>query len=332
MSNNLIRLRQIPLSPIGALANDVVIYIRFSRERTDSSNYFINAQGNQVDLNPELGPTISTIWYRLQIEDIDRTTGLVRISGILDNNGNPINNIPDDNVIYKSDKLEAFYFYQELDLVFNKISLNPIFNRQLLTTGISIYIKPIRSTIGGVTQPSSLSVTDYLLFDENENILFASDPAVPQAGSVDSFFTTLPNDLELARIFVRNTAVVRDITDTNLVDTRIVGGRLIDPLPQEIIDIINANTNGMYYLRDWDGIVMPGNSVVVIKLPLYILNDTYKPTGTRLTGTALTARMIDVRRACKKHIAAGILPIVRFYDQFGNIHYDLNPPLDRVYF
>lgn len=354
MDNNLIRLRQVPLAPVGAVTNDIVIYIRYSRERSDTANYLIQAAGNQADPVPYSGNTLSTIWYRLSIEDIDRTTGIIRINGVIAPDGTLMNAIPNDNVIYKSDQLVAFYYYQELDLVYNKISLNPILDRSLLTNGISVYISPVRanvydSNLAAYTLYSSTVTINHLLFDKNERIVASSDPLAPIGITLDEFYmlssaailqTGVPlitadrtTFLELARVFVRNTAVIRDITDSNLVDTRIEGGRLIDVLPPEIIDIINTNTHDMYYLRDWDGVVLPINSVVVIKIPSYLLNDNFEQSGTMLTGDDLFRRMIDIRRTCKKHLAAGVLPVVRFYNNStGAIQYQLNPPLDRIYF
>lgn len=344
MSNNLLRLRQVPLVPQGVILTDVVVYVRFSRERQDTANYIINTAGGQSDVIPYTTNTISTVWCRLSIEDIDRTTGIVKINGVLKPNGTPISLLPDDNVIYQSDQLLAFYFYQELDLVFNKISLNPILNRALLTTGISIYITPARATVNGISYIATSTVA-YLLFDENEIIIGASDPQVPLGITIDAFYaqtdsTGIPlmfNDrstfLELARVFVRNVATIRDITLVNLVDTRIEGGRLIDTLPQEIIDIADLNTHGLYYLKDWGSVILPANSVVVIKVPTYLLNNTFKPGGVMLTGDALAARQLDIRRICKKHMAAGVLPVLRFYDNTtGVIRFDLNPPLDREFF
>ncbi len=344
VDNNLLRLRHVPLGNNGDVPDDVFIYIRFSRERTDTVNYTINSTGETVDLNPYSQVNPSTVWCRIRIEDIDRTTGLVKVAGIEDASGNLLSTIADDNVIYRSDTLVAFYYYQQKDLIFQKISLNPVLDRSLLTHGVSIYATPMRANIGGAQYLSSNTV-DYLLFDENEVIIGASDSTVPLGETVDEFFAVTDGSgipqmfhdrttfLELARVFVRNTAVIRDITDSNLVDTRILGGNILDPLPPEVIDIININTNGLYYLRYWAGIILPGNSVVVVKLPSYLLNDNYKEDGTLLTDDELIARQLDIRRVVKKHIASGVLPLVRFYDNVsGEIDYSLTPPLDRIWF
>lgn len=354
MNNNLLRLRQIPLLPIGTITNDVVIYIRSSEDRSDTVNQAIDVAGGQPDFAPDtpIQPVVlSSKWYRLQIEDIDRTTGLVRISGVVDPTGNPVSNLPDDNVIYNNDNLVAFYYYNETDLIYNKISLNPLFDQPLLTQGISLYLTPAIATVtnGGITTTYQINAAttnsvNFLRFDQNEVIIEASDPNVVTGQTLTNFYSTsdgsgiplLTNDrttfLELARVFARNVNAITDITTSNLVDTRIVGGSLMPNLPPEVITIINRNTNGMYYLTDWAGSVLPGNSVITIKVPLYLLNDNYTISGNMLSGDNLQARMIDIRRTCKKHIATGALVLLRFYDQYGNIRFDLDPPLDRIWF
>lgn len=351
ISNNTIRLRQIPLLPTGSITDtgldingDIQIYIRYSEDRTHNVNldvnYIINTAGGLEDIAPFTANNPveqSAIWCRLSIEDVDRTTGLVRINGIVTPNGQLISNIPNDNLIFNNDTLEAFYYYNEINLVFNKISLNPLFDQALLDDGISIYIVPAQTTLSPATsQPTPLqSVTNYIRFDSNEIIIDASDPTVPIGQLLTAYYTnlntTIPS-LELARIFVRNTATLNQITKTNLIDTRIIGGQLLDNLPPEIINLINQNTNDMYYLRDWNGQVLPGNSVIVMKLPMFLLNEDYTVNTTQLTGTNLTDRMLDIRRTCKKHLAFGVLPLIRFYDNHGNIQYNLTPPLDRIYF
>jgi hypothetical protein len=106
----------------------------------------------------------------------------------------------------------------------------------------------------------------------------------------------------------------------------------MDDLPADIIALINSHIHGLYDLKDWAGTVMPGNSVVIFRLPQYLLNDDYSPTGTPITDVGpRTSRMVNIRNICKKHLASGVLPIVRFYDVAGNITADI-PPLDRRYF
>jgi hypothetical protein len=350
LDNNLIRLRQNPISQAGIINNDVEIYIRQSTERSDQVNEFITGAGNIFDTTPYVSNAISSVWWRVIIDDIDRNTGLVKIGGVIApptagpwGAANTAITTGDDALIYNSDSLHAFYFFQQLEYTYTKMSFNPIFDRSLLTNGISIYIKPAKSDINNViyTFPS---VIDHLIFDENENIIFASDPLVPLGGKVSDFFIQTDNSgvplvgrdqstfLELARIFVRNTATIRDITNTNLVDTRIAGGVLMPVLAPEVIEQINIDTNGLFQLLNWQGAILPGNSVVVVKVPSYLLNDDYLVSGTPLTGDALNGRMVDIRTKCKKHLAAGVLPIVRFYDNDTGEVLPIKPPLDRRFF
>jgi hypothetical protein len=349
LDNNLLRLRQNPISPLNLINNDVEIYIRNSTQRSDTMNQLITGQGNIFDPIPFSSNTISNIWWRVRVDDIDRNTGLVKTGGLI----KPLNPGPwdvpgftvsdNDSLVYASDDIHAFYFFEQLDYVYSKISLNPIFDRSLLSTGISIYIKPARSNVNGVLYIPP-TVVDHLIFDENEKVIFASDPAVVLGSTVDEFFTLSDNSgkpivgadqtkfLELARVFVRNTATIRNITDGNLVDTRILGNVLMPNLPPEVIAQINFDTHGLYDLLNWQGEVLPGNSVVVVKIPGYMLNDDYTPSGTPLVGDVLTQRMLDLRIMCKKHLAAGVLPILRFYDNNTGATLPIKPPVDRTLF
>lgn len=350
LDNNLLRLRQNPISPLGEIANDVEIYIRNSTQRSDATNQYINGTGQNFDPVPYSGNTISNVWWRVLVDDIDRNTGLVKTGGLSSppvagpwGVANTQITTGNDSLMYINDDLHAFYFFEQLDYVYTKISLNPIFDTTLLSTGVSIYIKPARANVGGVVYAPT-TVVDHIIFDQNENIIGASDPLVPLNGTVDDFFAASDSSgipiigkdqtkfLELARIFVRNTAVITDITDSNLVDTRIPGGVLLPNLPAEIVAQINLDTHGLYPLLNWQGEVLPGNSVVIIKVPSYLLNDNFMVSGNPLTGSALTQRMIDIRTTCKKHLAAGVLPIVRFYDNNTGLVLPIKPPLDRTLF
>jgi hypothetical protein len=357
LDNDLVRLRQTPLSNSNIRtgsdinpAENVRVYLRASSERSNEINELINAAGGKVDTAPYLGNETTEGWWELIIDGIDRNTGLIRVKGIrgkLDPSDTDPTDIltGDDAKIYASDTLIAFYYYEELEYTFKKINLNPIQNRQLLTSGVSIYMRPPAYKLGSAASIPASTTVDYLMFDKDQKIIKASDTSVVLGGALEDFYAAGATEeipgvgynqtllLEIARIFVRNTALIRDITDENLVDTRQQGGLLIEDLPQEVIDLINRSTNDMYELRNWDGIVLPGNSVVIIKVPSYLLNDNWEADGTLLIGDALTRRMIDIRNLCKKHLASGVLPIVRFYDNATReIVETYKPPLDRRYF
>lgn len=347
IDNQTLRLRNIPLRPAGLYPNDLYIYITNSSSRSDSSNYNINTQGNLFDssvFNPSNNNIPSAIWWRLIVTDIDRNSGLVTIGGIQSADGITTITTGLDADIYQDDILLAFYYYQELDYVFNDINLNPTLDDAVLTAGISVYIRPAIYTTANGSSGSVNSVSDYLLFDQNQIILQASDPLVSLGQTLSAFYSATNGSgipaigedqttfLELGRIFIRNAATIRNITNGNIVDARIQGGTLMENPPVSIQELINTNTNLMYSLLDWGGIIMPGNSVVVIQLPYYLTYDNYTPQGNALSGANLTNRLLDIRRTVKKNMALGVLPILRFYDAVGNPMDSLNPPLDRVWF
>lgn len=345
IDNQTLRLRNIPLMPNGIQPNQLYIYIRQSSERSDNTNQLITAAGNNEDIsiyNPSNNNIASAIWYRLKVNSIDTNSGLIAIGGILNPDGTPAFISGNDALLYNTDQYVAFYYYQQLGYIFNQINLNPIYSPQLLNQGVSIYIQPAQYVVGNISG-SNNKVVAYLFFDVNNKIIGGSSTSLPIGMDLDVFYSTgsgsgIPGIfddrttfLELARIFVRNTNIINDITNDNLVDARIQGGRLENNPPPEIQSLINSNTNGMWSLFNWGGIILPGNSVIVINLPSYLTNDDFSPTGNALSGNNLTNRLLDIRRICKKNMAFGVLPIIRFYDSAGNPVDTLNPPLDLYY-
>lgn len=345
IDNTTIRLRNIPLMQPNIQANQLYIYITNSTQRSNNTNYLINTAGGLTDTSLYIqsnNNVPSQIWYRLIIDSIDTNSGLVSISGIQSPDGTITFTTGDDALLYNSDSLLAFYYFQELNYIFNKINLNPVFNPQLLNIGVSLYIQPAQYSVNNISGNNS-AVTSYLLFDNNEMIIGTSDSGVPTNGTVSltqfytggdgsgipGIFQDRTTFLELARIFVRNTSILDNILNGNLVDARIQGGQLMQPVPPEIQNIINNNTNEMWPLFNWHGIIMPGNSVVVIQLPYYLTYDDYTAQGNPLSGQDLINRLLDLRRTVKKNMAFGVLPILRFYDAAGNPMDSLNPPLDQ---
>jgi hypothetical protein len=334
IDNNLIKLKQTPvIPPTDNVANKIKIYIRKSTSRSDTINELINVGG--VEINTETdGPFIdnsdSTYWWQAIIEDYDRNTGYVKISGIQPPPGTSYT-IPDaDNMLFSNDELYAFYYYHEEEYTYTEINLNPILDRSLTECGISVYLKPARG-LGNSGRFITDKTVNYLRFDENN---YCEEYGV----TVDEFYqlsdstgdsTDRATYLELGRVYVRNTAVIRDITDGNIVDARIKGGILKDPLDDTIRGLLDVNSNGLAQLRYWDSSVWPTSSVVVIKLPDFLLNDTWVSTGTLLTGDDLTNRLNDIRNICKKHLAIGVLPLVRFYNSITGEITGIKPPIDR---
>jgi hypothetical protein len=334
IDNNLIKLKQTPLIPeTENIVNKIKIYIRKSTSRTDTINELINNAGLILDTEndgPFIDNTDSTYWWQAIVEDYDRNTGYIKISGIQPPPGSHYT-IPDtDNMLFANDAIYAFYYHQEDEYVFTELNLNPILDRSLTKCGISIYIKPARGTGN-----SGRFVTDktihYIRFNEDD---YCEEYGV----TIDEFFAQSDNTgditdhatyLELGRIYVRNIAVLRDITDGNIVDARIRGGLLKDPVSDTIRNLLQSNSNGLYDLRYWDSAVWPTNSVVVIRLPDFLLNDNWENTGTALAGDDLTNRLTDIRNICKKHLAIGVLPIVRFYNSTTGIMTSIKPPIDR---
>jgi hypothetical protein len=349
VDNTLLRLRQTPLS-LEASINPLRIYVRESSDRSDLLNTLINSTGAILDPNdtPFTDNSSSSHWWQVNITDIDQNSGLIKVSGLTP----PVGlTVPTDLVItdndmkvFTTDSLYAFYYYKELEYTYMALNLNPVLDRYITKGGFSIYIKPARAYVNGANYIAS-SVVNYIRFDDSEIITGGSDPSITTGITVDDFFAISDDSgvpeigrdhktfLELGRVFIRNTSTIRDITDGNIVDTRSRGGLLMDNLPTSVVNTINANTHGMYDLRYWDGEIMPGNSVVIFRLPSYLLNDNYEESGTPLTGTSLQSRYIDIREVCVKHLAAGVMPIIRFYDNAtGEILINLKPPIDREWF
>jgi hypothetical protein len=375
IDNDMLRLKQTPLAKFNDTdeLRNIRIYIRRSIDRTihdpSTTSNDVNAIINSAGLNTstavattalsQTAPDWASIgWQELDIEDIDRNSGLVRIAGLKGTmpDGSAFNE--KDNAIYTTDEIVACYYYIEEEYTFNKINFNPLANKAILGGGISIYLKPAKAygypgIVGSSLEDLSFtlpSTVEWIRFDADENIVDSSNGLSVTGTTIDAFYqaykaNNLPQEgddqtkfVELARIFLSPSSSIRDITDENLVDTRILGGGLINPLPQDSVDLIEANTYGMYRFRNWDGATFPGNSVVIIQLPIEKLTSL-----TTKTPETIQSTMRDLVTTCKKHIAAGVMPIVRFYDhttgQIVDTILDDNgevvsahPPLDRNYF
>lgn len=377
VDNNMLRLKQTPLAKFDDSdeLKTLHIYVRRSTDRTihdpstgsNDVNALINAAGLSTSTAVASAALALTTpdwtaigWQELEIEDIDRNSGLVKISGLEGTlpDGSAFNS--KDNAIYTTDEIVACYYYIEEEYTFNKINFNPLANRTLLGGGISVYLKPARAygypgietaTLNGYSI-SFANTVEWLRFDADENIVESSTGLVPvgTGNTVDAFYATsnvdnIPQEehdqtkfIELARIFISPSSTIRDITDENLVDTRILGGGLFEPLPQDIVDIIEGNTFGMYRFRHWEGATFPGNSTVIIQLPIEKLTSLATKTPEIIEAT-----MRDLVTVCKKHTAAGVMPIVRFYNHTTGAIVDTvlddnsneisaHPPLDRNYF
>lgn len=364
IDNQTVRLKQTPLARYTDSDDmkEIHLYVRKSVDRTytlnDNINDLINAAGNK--LTTSAAATIlsasspdwdSITWQELEISDIDRNSGLVRISGLKDSE----NYNRKDNAIYTTDEIVACYYYIEEEYTLTGINFNPLANRDLLTGGVSIYLKPAKAYPYPGVESATLEETfiypttvEWLRFDEDENIVAQSASGSTFSGNIDDFYAVtnennIPSEgndhskiVELARIFISPSSSIRDIVDENLIDTRIAGGNLFETLPEDVLAKVNENTYGMYPFRNWDGAVFPGNSVVVIQLP-----------KEKLTGASSQEELNDIMsnlvNVCKKHLAAGTLPIVRFYDsatdQIVDVVPDISgnplsahPPIDRTLF
>jgi hypothetical protein len=209
--------------------------------------------------------------------------------------------------------------------------------------GVSLYIKPAKYYNTNVESSFSLGMNsptvEYILFDNNNKIVSGSNSTINNfSGTVDEYFSSIYHPdvpleggdhtlfLELARIYIAPTSTIKDLAD-QVVDTRTKGNKLLSNLPVDVVDNLNTNSYNMFSLINWGESAFPANSVIVIRLPDYVLDID----GVRATGDTLTQLLIEIRKACKKHLATGILPIVRFYDSTTGELLDIQPPLDRSF-
>ncbi len=363
IDNNTLRLKQTPLPKTSDTISDKIhIYIRKSLDRTSAINNAITAAGgilsnSEAFLASSPTNTVSSRWWELEVGDIDRNSGLVKILGIKQPSGDSTvyETFSDvDNAIYTTDEIVACYYYIEEEYTYIRRNFNPLSDRTLLDHGVSIYIRPAKAygypgntdaKLPSTSYPAD-HVVEYLLFNKNEEITdYSNDAAsIPIGQTLDAFYTSGADSpiakeganqtllLEIARVFVGGSSTIYDISEGGLTDARIKGGVLMDNLPPDVIGVLDSNTYGMYGFRNWDSAVYPGHCVVVFKLPTYLLNDNYEETGTPLTGENLDSRLIEVREDCKKHLSTGEFPIVRFYDNSTGAISLIKPPLDRTGF
>jgi hypothetical protein len=334
IDNNTVRLKQTPLSsPIDiGTPWSIRLYIKKSIDRTDSTNETINGSGNDASENN---------WCYFVVNDYDRNSGLIKIGNLLDPTGLRVSTTPADNLIYSTDVLYASYYYKEEEYTYLKCNFNPLTNKNILSKGVSLYIKPAKYY--NIASPSTLPTglnspsIEYILFDKDEKVVGGSNDTIRNfVGTLDDYYASIyyPDTpleggdhtlfLELARVYTAPTSTVKDLLDS-VIDTRSQGNILVSNLPQDVIDKLNNNSYDMFDLYNWSEAAYPANSVVIIRLPDYVLN----VAGVRPVGDALNAKMIEIRKSCKKHLAAGILPIIRFYDSTNGNLLDLQPPIDR---
>lgn len=108
------------------------------------------------------------------------------------------------------------------------------------------------------------------------------------------------NTILLARVQVRPNSTYENI---DIIDTRTRGGGLLESIGRNIINEVCPEASSYWDIGYWDGEPYQENSVLVIKLPRYIL----KEYGGRLTKE-------EAEEAVNKHMALGTFYIIEYVE------------------
>jgi hypothetical protein len=189
-------------------------------------------------------------WRLNQFVDIDPNTGVIQVSVELD----------------PTDIIFGFYSYQEPDVLFTDLDINPYTNPIVRNSIVSFYVK----TNGA----DPLHYIYYQVQDENGNVLATNDTA-PLIGT-NNFFGTL---------LVGQAVSAGDFTFT---DARQRGGGL-GPLYQKIPQAVN-----FWDLGFWDGKPFPAGGAMMIYLPVTLQNTFTEGEIAQIIGAVIPMGTIPV--------------------------------------
>jgi hypothetical protein len=239
IDNHTLRLKQTPLAKYAdtAATKTLHIYVRKSLDRTSLLSNDVNALINDLGAQTTTAQAAvylaettplwdSILWQELEVEDIDRNSGIVKISGL--KGTGPFNSR--DNAIYATDEIVACYYYIEEEYTFSTVNFNPLTNQAIRNGGISIYLRPAKAygyygVAGNELEGSEYiasATIGWLRFDENEEIKESSSNTA-DAKYVDDFYlindgSCIPQEgfdhtkfVELARVFISPSSAIRDI-------------------------------------------------------------------------------------------------------------------------
>jgi hypothetical protein len=189
-------------------------------------------------------------WRLNQFVDIDPSTGVLQVAVELD---------PTD-IVY------GFYSYEEDDVVFRGLDLNPYTNPSVRNRVIEFYQKT-----NGI---DPLHYLYYTVLNEDGSTFSTNDPA-PNTGTNHLFGTVL----------VGQSTSVGDFT---FVDARVRGGGLA-PLYQSIPQAVN-----FWDLGFWDGKPFPAGGAMIIYLPVTVQNTFTAAEVSQIIGAVVPMGTVPV--------------------------------------
>jgi len=189
-------------------------------------------------------------WRLNQFVDIDSTTGVLQVAVEL---------APDDIVF-------AFYSYEEDDIVFRGLDVNPYTNPAIRNRVIQFYQK--------VNGADPLHYIYYNILNEDGST-FATNDTAPSTGTNNLFGTVLVGQ-------------ATSIGDFVFVDERIRGGGLA-PLFQNIPQSVN-----FWDLGFWDGKPFPAGGSMIIYLPIGLKNTFSSEEVSAIIGSVIPMGTVPV--------------------------------------
>lgn len=242
---------------------------------------------------------------RFGIRSIDHTKGFIDIDGL----------------VLKSDwVITSNYYHNEDKYEFTLVNFNPISNKNVLTSRVSLFIDP-----DGIGE-SSTQTLYFLRSDETGKVVesnwpdFDNDTMQWTVSGLDVYYESYPSWKPTSPhvVFVDSFTVegtsgdfllLGDITAASAthpdefesMDSRRRGGGIIDT---EIDDLVATFPEAQWYwdVGYWDGIPYPGNASYLAEVPVDILTDA--------GGVFTQAQVTDI---INKHTAAGVYSVVKAY-------------------
>ncbi|MGC1582156.1 MAG: hypothetical protein WA766_11765 [Candidatus Acidiferrales bacterium] len=238
LSQNVIQFERRPIYFQNAQYPDILVY---------DKNYVL-----KYALAGKTGNGFLYPWQLNQFVDIDPNTGLVQISV----------NVDPTDIIF------GFYSYQETDVIFNLLDLNPYTDPAIRNRIVNFYEKS-----DGV---DLLHYIYYQVLNADGSIYSTNDPA-PSTGT-NNFFGT---------VLVGQATSVGDFTFT---DIRQRGGGLA-PAYQNIPQAVN-----FWDLGFWDGKPFPAGGAMIIYLPVTVQNEFSTDEIASIIGAVVPMGTIPVIR------------------------------------
>jgi hypothetical protein len=247
-------------------------------------------------------------WTQLSpigIRSLDRKTGLLDIEGL---------------ALNSSWDVTIDYYYTETNYVFSLINFNPVSNKDALTTKTVIFIDPDSSTI---TKDQTIY---YLTADQSGRVIASNWPNFNNTtqktiindrylyyglkpswqtgyGSWEDFIDVYTAEgsgafLILADVTVAVGASAKDLT---IIDSRYRGGGIREEKYNEVL-AAHPEVAWCWDIGCWDGLPFPGNATFLVEVP-----------ATVLEGAGGTLTEQEVKDIVKRHVAAGVYPVIRAY-------------------